>query len=122
MNRILILGLAATSLALSACGSSDVTENASTAVVEANTQQTAAAAVKPKTEAQRKAELKQFQDSIEAAMADIPPQHREQFQKLFSCEIKKNQQRTPPKDIDAQTIRALTAQLQQDPHAGDTCA
>lgn len=70
------------------------------------------------------AQVQQFHVSFEDAMKEIPPELRQQWQKLFECEIKKNAKlpAAQQRNFDGDAVRELTAQLKRDPHAGDTCA
>lgn len=72
-----------------------------------------------KSEVQIQQELKVFQDTVEKAMNEIPPELRVKFQTAFNCEIEANKTRPVPTEIDAATIRQITARLK----AGDpgTC-
>ncbi|AXK44098.1 hypothetical protein [Erythrobacter aureus] len=107
MHRHLLLAAAA-SLSLVACSSeseADETAGGST--------ETTAPAATPEEQ-----KLKAFQDSVEKAMGDIPPEHRDAFQKEFACEIERNNASSQPKEIDASTIREITARLKAGKAAG----
>src|SRR3546814_7646787 len=73
----------------------------------------------PKSEAQIKVEQKQVQQTVEQAMAEIPPELREKHQAAFNCTIEKNN-RLPAaqqKQIGVDTIKAITGQLKANPNA-----
>ena len=116
--RLKNIFLATTLLALAACGSAgEEAPKADADEVEAPAAETPAtqdpaAPGKPKTEAEIKRELAAFQDSVEKAMSDIPPELRDKFQQAFSCEIEKNSKLAEPKEINAATIRSITARLE----------
>lgn len=110
MFRTFLLGAA---LSLAACNANAEPENSPEA---APAEAAVAVATEPATkspveEAENKRELQAFQDSVEKAMGDIPPELREDFQIAFNCEIERNNASPQPKEIDASTIRDLTAQL-----------
>lgn len=107
MQRHLLLAAAA-SLSLVACGSENEVEDA--AVTAAEPADPAAAAEDQK--------LKAFQDSVEKAMSDIPPEYRDAFQKEFACEIERNNASSQPQEINASTIREITARLKAGKAAG----
>ena len=118
MKRNIIIALAA-SLALAACGSSEEKKDvAAEAKVEAP-KVAPAKPGQPKTEAQIKDEQKQVQQTVEQAMAEIPPELREKHQTAFNCTIEKNN-RLPAaqqKQIGVDTIKAITGQLKANPNA-----
>lgn len=105
MFRILAVG---TALALAACNSSTEPEEAPK---EAPSAEEAADIEQFQNSVEQVTTAKEFQDSVEAAMSDIPPEHREEFQVAFNCEIERNQELAEPKPIDASTIRRITADL-----------
>jgi hypothetical protein len=118
MKRNIIIALAA-SLALAGCGSSEEKKDVT---AEAKVEAPKVAPAKPgqpKTEAQIKNEQKQVQQTVEQAMAEIPPELREKHQAAFNCTIEKNN-RLPAaqqKQIGVDTIKAITGQLKANPNA-----
>lgn len=120
MKNNILIAIAA-SFALAACGSSDEVEKPAKES-KAEVSKPAAAAPKPnqpKTEAQIKVEQKQVQQTVEQAMAEIPPELREKHQAAFNCTIEKNN-RLPAaqqKQIGVDTIKSLTAQIKANPNA-----
>lgn len=118
MKRNIIIALAA-SFALAGCGSSEEKKDvAAEAKVEAP-KAVAAKPGQPKTQAQIKVEQKQVQQTVEQAMAEIPPELREKHQAAFNCTIEKNN-RLPAgqqKQIGVDTIKAITGQLKANPNA-----
>lgn len=70
---------------------------------------------------QREADPEAFHSNIQSAMEEVPPELRPQFQLLFACEIRKNNQRPNPQPVDAKYLRALTEYLKQNPTAGSYC-
>lgn len=90
----------------------------------ADTKQQPTAIVKSKAHAPtlREADPEAFHKSIGAAMAEIPQAQRQQFQKLFICEVRKNNQTNRPRPVDADYVRELTEYLKANPTAGDTCS
>jgi nitrous oxide reductase accessory protein NosL len=108
MNRKLLMAVAAT-LALAACGSSESTTE-----------------VAPKAEPKAQKTLKEvdpeaYHSNIESAFAEVPPEQFQQFQKLFLCEMKRNNALPQPKPVNAEYVRILWAHLKANPSAGDTC-
>ncbi len=99
MRRHFLLAAVA-ALSLPSCGSSEDVAEATEASPAPETPETAEAK-----------KLQEFQDSIEKAMGDIPPKHRDAFQTAFACEIERNNASAEPKEIDASTVRAITARL-----------
>lgn len=109
MHRKLLIAVAAT-LVLAACSEPD-----------------AAAPVVPKQEVAKAKTLKEidpeaYHSNIESAMSEISPEQMANFQKVFICEMKKNNQSPNPKPIDAKYIRDLAAHVKTNPTAGQTCS
>lgn len=63
------------------------------------------------------AEIKAFTESFEAAMQEVPPELRGDFQKYFTCEIEKNSALPVEEQVqfDAASVREMTAKLKADP-------
>lgn len=104
MSKPYIL-LGAIALALSACN------NASEDAASPRGAAPSTAPEVPAAPPQPVEDIASFKDSLEKAMADIPPDLREKFQAAFSCEIELNKTRPVPREMNAETIRDLTAQL-----------
>ena len=62
-----------------------------------------------------------YHSNIESAMAEIPKTEMANFQKVFLCEMKKNNQSPNPRPIDASYVRALAAHIKANPGAGQNC-
>ncbi len=94
--------LAATALCLAACGD---------AKDEGGAGQTKAAAVA------KKAPQKKINAPVEDAMMSIPPELREDYQKAFACEVKRNKAKGDAKAINVtpEYVKDLTARLKADP-------
>lgn len=105
--RPYLLFTALASLSLAACGSDPEP-------AEGNAEATPTTA-----EVAEQKKLEAFQDSVEKAMGDIPPELRDAFQTEFACEIERNNASESPKNIDASTIREITARLKAG--AASTC-
>src|SRR3546814_9566800 len=56
-----------------------------------------------------------YHSNIESAMAEIPKTEMANFQKVFLCEMKKNNQSPNPRPIDAGYVRALAAHIKANP-------
>ena len=73
------------------------------------------------------AEIKQAQQqvhqTVEQAMADIPPELRNKHQEVFNCMIQNNNKLPPAqqKQIGVDTIREITQKLKGNPNA-NLCA
>lgn len=63
-----------------------------------------------------------YHGNIESAMAEISPDQMANFQKVFLCEMKKNNLSPNPRPIDADYIRALAAHVKANPTVGQNCA
>lgn len=64
-----------------------------------------------------------YHNNIQAAMGEIPSSIRTDFQKLFTCEVRRNNERDNPKPVNAEYIRALTEYLKTNPAAAaQSCA
>lgn len=64
---------------------------------------------------------KEFHDSIEKAMAEIPPVDRIAFHAAFECFSKRNANLSHPAPLNADTIRELTRKLHSDPQSTVHC-
>lgn len=125
MKRNMMIAFAA-SLLVAACSSADekvADETAAAQPAPTAPKAKAPAANGPKTDAQIKLEQTRVQQTVEQAMADIPPELREKHQAAFSCVIEKNNKLPAgqQKDIGVDTIRTITAQLKANP-AANLCA
>ncbi len=111
MKKIFAAGAIAIALLVSACsGAKDEPK-------PAPKKETAAATKSKSPNApMTPAEVKAFSDSFEKAMGDIPPELREDFQKVFNCEAAKNSKLPPEKqrNIDAKAVREITDALKKD--------
>lgn len=120
MKRSIIIAMAA-SFALAACGTAEDKKKdpAPAETVDAAAKAKAVAPAQPKTEAQIKVEQKKVQQTVEQAMADIPPELREKHQAAFNCSIERNNKLPAgqQKEIGVDTIRSITAQLKANPNA-----
>lgn len=103
------LAAAAMLLALSGCGSSEP-EPPVPPVVEA-----------PKVKPLKEIDPAAYQQSVEAALAEMPRELRGEFQKLLVCAISQNKEAGIRRPLDAQFVRQLTQQLRGDPTAGSRC-
>lgn len=108
MHRKLLTAVAAT-LVLAGCG--DKPEEQS-----APKQQVA----KPKT--MKEIDPEAYHSNIESAMSEISPEEMANFQKVFLCEMKKNNLSPNPRPIDANYVRALAAHVKANPTVGQQCA
>lgn len=104
----------ALAIALTACGSKKQPEPQPTAATTAVAKPAATPAKpegpkKPLTEV----EVKEFHQTFEKAMSDIPPELRADFQKLFQCEVTKNNKLPPASqaNIDGDWVVQKTAEL-----------
>src|SRR3546814_8371679 len=61
-----------------------------------------------------------YHSNIESAMAEIPKTEMANFQKVFLCEMKKNNQSPNPQPIDAGNVRAPEAHIQDNQTADQT--
>lgn len=112
MKLISVIGSIALALSLTACGGTP----------EKNSQNPsqkseAKPATKPATKGPMdKQQIEEFKVSFEKAMGDIPPELREDFQKVFNCEIVKNNKLPADKqrNIDGAAVREMTAALKKD--------
>ena len=109
MHRTLLSAVAAT-LVLAGCSSGKP--------AEPSAPKQAVAKIKTMKEVDPEA----YHSNIESAMAEIAPADMANFQKVFLCEMKKNNQAPNPKPIDAGYVRALAAHVKANPTAGENCA
>ena len=108
MLRMLLVGAAA-ALVLGGCSSSD-------AIPQEPPQ---AETLAPKS--QKEVDPEAYHQNIQAAMSEIPAELQVPFQKLFICEVRRNNSQPQPKPIDADYVRALIAHLKANPTAADSC-
>ena len=109
MYRTLLSAVAAT-IILGACGSRD-------SVPEAP----------QKRESKRARPLKEadpvaYYNSVNSVASDVSPSQSAEFQKLFLCELKKNNARPDPRPVTAEFIRAIEARVKANPSAASQCA
>lgn len=118
MKNILMIAAASATLMLGACG-----KDPAPAPKPVETPKVAVAKPEPKkpttaikTEAEIKQEQQQVHQSVEAAMAAIPPEMRENFQKVWDCQAKANGKAGAAQvDMNGDWIVKKTAELKQNP-------
>lgn len=108
MFRTLLLAAAA-GLALASC------DSAEKAAVNSPAEQP------PVVQSQKDIDPEAYHNNIQSAIAEIPSSIREDFQKLFICEVRRNNQKPNPKPVDAAYIRALADYLKSNPGAASSC-
>jgi uncharacterized protein YcfL len=108
MHRKLLHAVAA-SLVLTGCSSGETAEPDATAQVRAQ----------PKT--LKETDPEAYHSNVESAMKEIAQSDMQNFQRVFICEMKKNNASPNPKPIDADYIRALAEHVKNNPTAGQHC-
>lgn len=118
MKKIMIITAASATLMLGACG-----KDPAPAPKPVETPKAQVAKPEPKkpanaikTEAEIKQEQQQVHQSVETAMAAIPPEMRENFQKVWDCQAKANGKAGATQvDMNGDWIVRKTAELKQNP-------
>lgn len=59
--------------------------------------------------------------SVSATISTIPLAQRVAFQKLFACEVRRNNLAKKPRPVDADFIRAIANHMKKHPNAGANC-
>lgn len=108
MHRKLLIAVAAT-LVLAGCSDGETVEPV------------AAKQEIAKVKTMKEIDPEAYHSNIESAMAEIPKSEMASFQKVFLCEMKKNNQSPNPRPIDASYIRALAAHIKANPGASQNC-
>ncbi len=114
MKNIIKITALSLAISLAACGDSDTAETPTTPqeatpAVEAPETSATPAANQPLTEVQ----VEEFRGNFEEAMAAIPPESRESFQKVWNCELKKPEAQRD--NLDASWVIKKTQELKANP-------
>lgn len=120
MKTITTASAIALAFMITACGSEKkAPDPAPTAAAK-----TAPAPKKAPAQPKTAEEVKVFHENFETAMTKIPPELREPFQKLFGCEVAKNNKLPAAQQvlIDGDWVVRKTAELKQNPSLANCSA